>query len=271
MRPVDSARTWSARCAGRVREARPERALVGQACRPVAALAQPRRRAPSRSPSRPTHRPQDRSSARCSRSSCTGAAGSRLVVKVAGDRRRRPVDEDEREVGAARGLDAGAHAGDPEAARQTRRLARRPGSGTGRDRREAASAAVAQGASGSCSSPAVSGRPRTTLKAWTACPAAPLTRLSITETATIRPVRSSRCTWTRQWLLPGPGPWTAAARRPRRRARPRRRRRTGRASSLAVTSRVGRTCDDARMPRVMGMRWGRKSTVRGARVRARGR
>ena len=58
------------------------------------------------------------------------------------------------------------------------------------------------GASGSCSRPAVSGRPWTRLNAWTAWPAAPLTRLSSTPMARIRPVRSSSRTWTRTWLLP---------------------------------------------------------------------
>ena len=52
------------------------------------------------------------------------------------------------------------------------------------------------GASGSCSSPAVSGRPWTILNDWTAWPAAPLTRLSSTPIAMIRPVRSSSRTWT---------------------------------------------------------------------------
>ena len=37
------------------------------------------------------------------------------------------------------------------------------------------------------------------LDAW---PAAPLTRLSSTPIAMIRPVRSSSRTWTRTWLLP---------------------------------------------------------------------
>ena len=40
------------------------------------------------------------------------------------------------------------------------------------------------------------------LKAWIAWPAAPFTRLSSTPIARIRPVRASRLTWIRTWLLP---------------------------------------------------------------------
>ena len=40
------------------------------------------------------------------------------------------------------------------------------------------------------------------LNAWIAWPAAPLTRLSMTPMARIRPVRGSWRTWTRTWLLP---------------------------------------------------------------------
>src|SRR3970282_2494543 len=67
------------------------------------------------------------------------------------------------------------------------------------------------GASGRASRPAVSASPKTRLKAWTPCPAAPFTRLSMTPSARIRPVRSSVLTNTRAWLLPRTWPVAGGA------------------------------------------------------------
>src|SRR6267378_1337745 len=68
--------------------------------------------------------------------------------------------------------------------------------------RECDALALGHGHSGMDSSPWVSGRPHSTLKFWTAWPAAPFTRLSRTPTATRRRFSSSTTAWTRHQLLP---------------------------------------------------------------------
>ena len=121
---------------------------------------------------------------------------------------------------------------------------------------------VGHGASGSWSRPAVSGRPWTRLNAWIAWPAAPLTRLSSTPIARIRPVRSSRRTWIADLVAAGHVLGRRRRRRrPSRTARPRTPSAYSSSSSAWVTGRVGRTWQADRMPRVIGMRWGRKSTA----------
>ena len=106
------------------------------------------------------------------------------------------IDEHEAQVGLARRLDAGAAAAGTKAARQASLHLDRWQLGHQQIERSRGLIALglglglAHGANGNCSRPAVSGSPKTTLKACTACPAAPLTRLSVVDIARIRPMRS---------------------------------------------------------------------------------
>ena len=174
----------------------------------------------------------------------TGAAFTRLLVKHAGRRVERAVVDDQREIGAAAGPDAGGDPGGPEA----------PGGGD------------AHGATPSALRPAVSGRPRTRLAHCTAWPAAPLPRLSIALQTTTRPESASTvaCRWA--LLLPsGRGGVRPAAvgqqvdERLRRRTPPRGRHRT---ASASTPGRAGRAVTVARMPRGIGARTGVKDSVR---------
>ena len=225
---------------------------------PVAAFALPRgrRRPPARS--RPPRRPPP-VACRFARDSRTGAAAKRLGVNTAAAGDRAAVGDDQREVRPAGRLDPGRRARRREARRDARRaLDRRAGRRERREQRSVASgiggpravAARVRARAAAERGPAVSGRPWTTLNAWIAWPAAPLTRLSMTPMARTRPVRSStpaRRRGTR--CCPGRAWWRAAssttvtngssrvglARRARR-ARP------------GVTGRVGRTWQADRMP-----------------------
>ena len=114
----------------------------------------------------------------------TGAAGRRLVVKVAATAAGPSSTSTTARSGAPERL---MPALVPSASKPRGRRAassdRRQVGGQGRQR--------PHGTMGSCSRPADSGRPKTMLKACTAWPAAPFTRLSSTETVVMRPVRSS--------------------------------------------------------------------------------
>src|SRR5262249_21435401 len=63
---------------------------------------------------------------------------------------------------------------------------------------------AAHGNSGSCSSPVVSGRPAIRFMFCTACPEAPFTRLSITDSRIARPGTRSAKIPIRPWLAPRP-------------------------------------------------------------------
>ena len=100
------------------------------------------------------------------------------------ERRRggaRAVGGDDHEVGAARLADAGLADADREAG----------GGDEGH----------AHGWSPTPVSPAVSSRPSATFMFWTACPAAPLPRLSIADTTTARRSPTRRA-WTKAWFEP---------------------------------------------------------------------
>ena len=185
------------------------------------------------------------------------------------DRALAAIDQHHRQVGPAGCLDASRRGAGPEAVRAgeppTRRRAARRGV-----HRRGGSSSTGQGSSGSCSSPAVSGRPKTTLNAWTAWPAAPLTRLSSDadgehpsgalvrghedprEVAAVHVLGRGRRVHdlherlagdTCRGTAPGARRWSPVG--------------------------SGRTCAADRMPRVIGMRWGRKSTASNGRRRAR--
>ena len=120
-------------------------------------------------------------------------------------RRGRPVRRrDEARSGRPEAL---MPAATPPARNPRRDPARRSTAGRRRKRRDASEVTASRGhrgygASGSCSRPAVSGSPWTRLNAWTAWPRRPSQGCRSTPIARIRPVRWSRRTWTRAWLLP---------------------------------------------------------------------
>src|SRR6185295_14973940 len=103
-----------------------------------------------------------------------------VARKHAGSGTRRSVVDDDGHVEQPDRLQAGRHTGSAESARR-------------RD---------AHGATPDTGSPTVSSRPRARLAFCTACPAAPLTRLSSALTTTARPLCASAatCRWT--LLLP---------------------------------------------------------------------
>ena len=169
---------------------------------PVAAFAQPLvEMTASAQPNPP--RGSSEVAARWAWESRTGAAANAFGVKTAAAAAGPDGRDDEGQVRPAGRLDPrgrrrrrGSRRGGRRAARLPGRSAIVPGGVPGRR------ASCRHGTSGSWSRPAVSGRPWTRLNAWTAWPAAPLTRLSSTATTRIRPVRSSSETWMRTWLEP---------------------------------------------------------------------
>ena len=106
---------------------------------------------------------------------------------------------------------------------------------------------------------AVSGRPKTRLNAWTAWPAAPLTRLSIDADREDPAGALVDADVTRAWLLPRTCLVAGRSRDDRHE------RLVGVGRGVQVVElglahgRVGRTWQADRIPRVIGMRWGRKS------------
>ena len=106
------------------------------------------------------------------------------LAATAPDGRGTILHQHDGEVGSTRCLDAGSGAEGLEATRQ-------PGRPLGLGQVRGQRFERPHGTMGSCSRPLVSGRPKTMLKACTACPAAPFTRLSSTEMVVTRPVRSS--------------------------------------------------------------------------------
>ena len=182
-----------------------DRRLVGVAVAvPVAAFAEPDVAMTARA--YPAAAAPPPVAARFARDSRTGAAANRLGVVTAAAGTGPSDATIEREVRVARRLDARRGRPDREpgraAARRARPRAQRRGAARGAGRSRGTSngplagdgsggtrqTPAGQGPSGSWSRPAVSGRPWTTLNAWIAWPAAPLTRLSRTPMARIAAV-----------------------------------------------------------------------------------
>ena len=137
-------------------------------------------------PSRSGRRPAGSVAARCCWFISTGAAGRRLVVKVAATAAGPSSTTNEARSGAPEAL---MPALVPEARKPLgRRAARSSGGRLGGQRSQRL---LTPGRAGVAAVRSASGRPKTRLKACTAWPAAPLTRLSSTETVVMRPVRSS--------------------------------------------------------------------------------
>ncbi len=164
------------------------------------------RRSPRPSRSRPLASPDVAARWACDRR--TGAAANAFGVKTAAAAAGPFVATDDGQVRPARGLDPDRHPAGLEAGgdggssldRWEDRRGRRDGQMRCRD---PGARGRRHGARGSCSRPAVSGRPWTRLKAWIAWPAAPLTRLSSTPMARIRPVRGSWLTWIADLVAAG--------------------------------------------------------------------
>ena len=159
-------------------------------------------------------------------------------------------------------LDRGSVGGERREERIDREGHRRA-SRCGRARRRATARAAAGGG------PAVSGRPWTTLNAWIAWPAAPLTRLSRTPIARTRPVRSSTRHQTRDSLLPRTCFVAGGVLddRDERLVVVRRRRRARRARPGSPAGSCGRG-RRTRMPRVIGIEVRQEVDAADARVRA---
>ena len=162
---------------------------------PVAAFAQPLvETTASAQPNPPRGSPDV--AARCGPRQADGRGRERVRREDRGRGGRTRRRDDEGEVRPTGGLDpgrqpAGAEAGGHGGASLDRREDAASDAGS---RRSRVRSPVVRAPAGSCSRPAVSGRPWTRLNDWTAWPAAPLTRLSSTPIAMIRPVRSSRRT-----------------------------------------------------------------------------